>query len=171
EDPGGADARAVLFFTRNHVARTHGAALVTPAGADADAAQGRAREAPRVRRILELRLRLRGRVVGTKSDIGAAGIWVDYFSGSHPVARLPDRLEFQKRAHDLVAKHDRQQLTLGLSVAVLAGERAAVFLTRETGGILCERAILVDALRAIEIEVDARVDAALAEMAIEPGVV
>src|SRR5581483_6150129 len=82
----------------------------------------------------------------------------------------PDALELAKRFDDLLAVHDRQELAARLSVTVLAGERAAVgadHVRRFVHEALPRR----DALGGVEREVDAAVDAGLAEMAVERGVV
>ncbi len=80
------------------------------------------------------------------------------------------RLELAEGLHQLRAVHPRQQLAARLPVAVLARERPAE-LHHEVGGLLDEPAIGRDALGGLQVEVDARVHAALAEVAVErPGV-
>ena len=76
------------------------------------------------------------------------------------------RLELAERLHQLLAVHPRQQFAARLAVAVLARERAAE-LDDEVGRLLDEPAIGGDALGGLQIEVDARVHAALAEVAVE----
>ena len=49
--------------------------------------------------------------------------------------RVPDRLELAERLDQLGAEHLRQQFALGLPVAVLAGQRAAIG-QAEVGGLL-----------------------------------
>src|SRR5205085_12119468 len=78
----------------------------------------------------------------------------------------PDRLELAKRLHELVAVHPRQQLGERLPVAVLAGERTAEG-RHEVGRTLEERAEGATPVGRGQLEVDARVDAALAEVAVQ----
>ena len=80
---------------------------------------------------------------------------------------VPDRLELAERLDDLVAEHLRQELGPRLAVAVLARERAAVARRTRSAASSMKRAEVLDALGRVEVEVDARVDAALAEVAVE----
>src|SRR5207248_1114203 len=113
-------ARRVLLFARDHVARTHDAALRVAAVADADAPGRRMRERAAVARICEVRLDVGGPVVDAELEIRRDRVRLDDLAGVHLPVRVPNRLELAKRADDLVAEHPRQELRAGLAVAVLA---------------------------------------------------
>jgi hypothetical protein len=146
--------------------------VVLAAFADPHAAQGGAGEAAVVvpPKIAETGLHPR-RVVGDPQPevlVGAVG--VDHLAGVHLAVRVPDRLEFPERLHQLLAVHLGQQLGARLAVAVLAGERAA-HREHQVRGLVDEAAVLLDAGGGDEVEVDPGVDAALAEMAVEGALV
>ncbi len=63
-----------------------------------------------------------------------------------------------------VAEHFRQQLGAGLAIAVFAGKRAAVA-HHQVRGLFHEVAICAHAFRSLQVEGDAAVDAAIAEVA------
>ena len=88
----------------------------------------------------------------------------------HAVVGIPDRLELGERPHELVAEHLREQLGARLSVAVLARQRTAVRHDEICGGF-DERPVAPDALDVGEVEVDARVHATLAEVAVQRAAV
>ncbi len=88
----------------------------------------------------------------------------------HPVVRVPDCLEFAEGLHQFLAVHHRQEFGLGLAVAVLARQRAAV-LDDQFGGLAQETAPDLDALGGTRVEGDAGVDAAVAEVSVERGLV
>ena len=71
-----------------------------------------------------------------------------------------------ERLHQFRAKHFRQKFGAGLAVAMFAGERAAVA-DDEIRGLLRELAVLGDAIFRLQVEVEARVHAAVAEVAVE----
>src|SRR3546814_1112277 len=64
------------------------------------------------------------------------------------------------------AIHLRQQARAHLTVAMLAGQRAAVT-EDQIGGLVHEAAPLADAVRRADIEVDATVNAAVTEMSVQ----
>src|SRR5256885_10740722 len=64
------------------------------------------------------------------------------------------------------AEHDRQELRLALSVAVLARDRSAVR-NHQVGRVGDEAAVLDDPLARFEIELDTSVHAALPEVAVQ----
>src|SRR3546814_1516197 len=80
--------------------------------------------------------------------------------------RIPDRLELAERLHQFRAIHLRQQARAHLTVAMLAGQRAAVT-EDQIGGLVHEAAPLADAVRRADIEVDATVNAAVTEMSVQ----
>ena len=84
--------------------------------------------------------------------------------------RVPDGLELAEGGHQLLAVHDGQEFAPRLAVAVLARERAAVG-HHQLGRLVHEAPELLDPVGGLEVEVDAVVDAALAEVAVEHAVV
>ena len=93
-------------------------------------------------------------------------IRIDDLARIHAPVRIEDRLELREPAHERGAEHLRQQRRARLAVAVLAGERTAVA-HDEIGGLVDECAVGRDAAPRPEVEIDPRVHAALAEMAVE----
>src|SRR5207245_1233333 len=86
------------------------------------------------------------------------------------VVGVPDRLEVAERLDELGAEHHLVEVGARLTVAVLARQRAAVRYDeprRERG----EPRVARDTLFAVQIEVDPRVDAALAEVAVQRAVI
>ena len=166
-----AAARGVLLLARDHVARAHRAALVLAARADTDAAQRRAGEAEPWssgnRKCVSGCGRL---VVGAETQVSCGWRASISLPGFILRSRIPERLELAERLHQLLAEHLRQQRGARLAVAVLAGERAAVS-DDDVGGAVDEFAELQDARLGLQVEVDAHVDAALAEVAVERAVV
>ena len=118
----------------------------------------------------EMRCRPRRIIVRAQAQILVDAIGVDQFVGVHFPLRVPDRLEFAERLHQFVAVHQRQEFGLGLAVAVLARQRAAI-LNHQFGGLAQKTAPFRDACMGLEVERDARVDAAVAEMAVERGLI
>ena len=108
----------------------HGAALVVVLAALADARRSgwRLRERPAVVRV--------GGRTGPAAWCGAQSppsrrcsssrAGCDELARVHLVAGIEDRLQLAERGPRSAAEHLRQQLTAGLAVAVLAGQRAAV---------------------------------------------
>src|SRR5438045_8527298 len=138
--------------------------------ADADAARGRVGEAAVVRAVREALLHLRRVVVGPEPQVVGDRVRVDDLAGVHLPVRVEDRLELAEGADELVAEHLRQELRARLAVAVLAGERAAE-LEHEVARVLEPAPELRDAGLRNEVEVPAGVDAALAVVAVERGLV
>ena len=172
-----AAAGGVLFFARGHVAGAHGAGGFFAAGADSDAAQRGFAEGAVIVGKLEKSFRARGSVACAESQrffglIESAGAvdGLDDLVGIHAVARIPQRFEFAEGRHEVGAKHFGEERAAGLAVAMLAGERAAVG-ENDVGGAFDEEAKFADARFGFEVEVDARVDAALAEVAVERAAV
>ena len=109
-------------------------------------------------------------VFGPQAQVGVERTGVDQLAGVHPVLRVPRVLELAERLHQLGAEHDRQQLALRLAVAVLARERAAV-LDHQVRRLGEEAPPVREPGGRAQLEVDARVDAAVAEMAVERSAV
>ncbi len=157
---------AVLLFERHHVARAHHAGVLLAALADADAAQRGLRHRPAVIRKLEVRRRICRRVARAQPQIHHRRLCVDDVAGVELVRRIPDRLEVTERGHQLGAEHLRQQRTARPAVAVFARNRSAMP-NHYVCCVVDEAAVLRDAVRALEIEADLHVNAAVAEVAVE----
>src|SRR5205085_10524467 len=71
---------------------------------------------------------------------------------------------------ELLTEHLRQQFRARLAVAVLAGDRPAQA-EDEVGGLVDKLAVGLDPLFRLQVEVPARVDASLAEVAVERALV
>src|SRR5579864_7458955 len=143
----------MLLFERDHVAWAHHAAFLAAAIPYSDAAHGPMPEMAFVFGKFEMRLRLPGIEVGPEAQVLVDGEWIDDFAGIHPVLRVPDRFEFAKRLYQFGTKHLGQHFRLGLSIAVFAGEGAAIT-DNQIGGILNKRPEVADAFDGAEIEVD-----------------
>ena len=170
-----APARGIALLAGRPIARAHRPAGRRPAFAHADTVLGRARE-PVAHLASEREARReRDRLVrGAQPQIFVSRIHrarATYeLARVHAVFRVPDRLELAERSHEFFAVHRRQELGLGLTVAVLTRQRAAVF--HDQGRSLGEeRAPLCDSSRAAQVESDARMDAAIAKMPVERGLV
>jgi hypothetical protein len=140
--------------------------LVLPAVADADAAQRRPRERVAVAGEVEVRRRVRRVVIRPQAQVRRDRVGVDHLAGVHLPIEVPDAPELAVRLHQLGGEHLRQQLGAGLAVAVLARQRAAVG-DDEVGGLAHEGAELAHALGGVQVEADAAVDAALAEVPVQ----
>src|SRR5271157_273548 len=114
-------------------------------------------------------LRFPGTIAGAKAQIGVERVCIDNLAGIHLPVRIPNALEFPERAHDLLAKHDGQQFAARLAISMFSGERAAI-VGHEFGRLLDERSVVRDPLLAGQVEGDAAMDAALAEMSIKRAI-
>src|SRR5437867_5103012 len=83
-----------------------------------------------------------------------------------PGAALRARLEFLESANQLGAEHPGEHFGAGLAVPVLAGERSAVA-DDKIGCLFDEPPVLFHAVGRLQTEIQARVDAAVSEMAVE----
>ncbi len=156
-----ATARGVLLALGHHVARAHHPGARVDALADADAAPGRGGEAAAVVRVAQGQRQLfRG---PGEAQVGVEGAGADEVAGVQQVVRVPDRLERFEQAQHLGRVHARQQLRAGLPVAVFARQRPAVG-HHEIGGVGEEAPERRDAVVGEQVEVDAHVHAALAEV-------
>src|SRR6185436_12631738 len=160
-------ARRVAFLARRAVARAHRPAALGAALAHADAALALAAEAVADLRT-ESELAVDGDGLGAFSpaQVLIDAPRVDQLAGIHAPRRVPGRLEFAERLHQLRAEHHRQELRLRLAVAVLARERAAV-LDHQRRRLAEEAAPVRDAGAALQVEVEASVHAAVAEVAVD----
>src|SRR5665213_2136202 len=80
----------------------------------------------------------------------------------HLVGRVPDGFEFVKGLDEFRAKHFWQQRSARLTISMLAGKRTSMR-QHNVGGIVEEAAIFADAFFALQVEIEAHVEAALAE--------
>src|SRR6185312_4252974 len=86
-------ARGMLLFARGLIARAHGAAVLAPAVADADATQRRAAEIAAVAVVAEMRLAGRRVPFWTEAQIAGGRIRRDDLARIHAPGRIPDALE------------------------------------------------------------------------------
>jgi hypothetical protein len=115
---------------------------------------------------LEVRVGIPRRVVRAEAKVLVRLVGDDQLSGVHLPLRIPESLELAEGVHQLRPEHLLQQRRAGLSIAMLAGERAAVR-GHEIGRLVDERPELRDAFLRRQVEIGARVDAAVAEVAVE----
>src|SRR6185436_12878144 len=166
-----AAAGGVALFARRAIAGAHRAAPLGSALAHADTALELAAEAAadlaaeREPRVDRDRLPVR-----TPAQVLVDAARVDELPWVHPPRRVPGGLEFAERLHQLGAEHHRQEFGARLAVAVLARERAAV-LHHQRRRLGDEAAPVRDTFAALQVEVDARVHAAVAEMAVDRGAI
>src|SRR5581483_921319 len=171
----GTAARRVPLFMRDHEAWAHGVifralAFCAPALADANAAQGRVREAAVIVRKFEVGFWIPGPVIGAEPQVFIHSVRINNFARIHFPVWVPNRLELAKGLKDLPAKHFVEELGASLAVSVLPAQAAAV-LDAEVGRFFHEGAPLSDSSGAGDIEVHATMDAALTEMTIKGRVV
>ena len=161
----GSAASGVELFAGGHEAGAHGSGVGLAAGADAYAAQVGGGEGAIVFGIGEVRFGLPGFVVGAETEIFVGLVGVDELAGVHAVGGVEDALEGTEGFHQLFAEHLRKERAAGLAVAVFAGERAAVG-ESDVGGVVHELTKFENTGGGFEVEVEAHVDAALAEVAV-----
>ena len=160
-----AAAGGVEFFAGGHEAGAHGAGIGFAAGADAYAAEIGCGEGAVVFGEGEVGFGLPGFVVGAEAKVFVRLVGVDEFAGVHAVGRVEDVLEGAEGHHELFAEHLGEESATGLAIAMFAGERATVG-ESDVGGAVDELAEVEDAGFGFEIEVEAHVHAALAEVAV-----
>ena len=141
-----------------------------PALADADAAKRRVLEAAVVLLVGEVRLQPRRCVVRPEPKVLGDRVRIDDLARVHLPVGIPDRLELAEGVDQFRPEHLREELRARLAVAVLARERATK-LEHEIRCLVEEGAELADARDAREVEVPARVHAALAVVAVQGAVV
>src|SRR4029078_6486149 len=106
----------------------------------------------------------------SQAQVGVERARIHHLPRVHAPLRTPEALEGGKPGGELRAVHPSQQLAARLTVPVLPGERAAVR-HHEVGRVLDEGAELTDTGRGVQVEGDADVHAAVAEVAVEGGLV
>src|SRR5206468_12211582 len=109
-----------------HVARTHRAAITSPALTHTNTTLHRPRKAEVIVRKVEVRFRLGRMVIGPIAEILVDAVWPHNFARIHFPVWVPDIFEFLKSMDQLLPEHARQQFGAGLPVAMLARQRAAV---------------------------------------------
>src|SRR4029077_16665107 len=112
-----AASRAVLFFTRGHVARAHGAAIIFSTGSDPDASQCGFRERTVIFGELKMRLGLAWMVVRAKAQVFCRQIRIHHLMRVELVFGIPGALEFPECLHKLRTKHPWKQSSARLPVA------------------------------------------------------
>ena len=121
-----AAAGAVFFLERHHVAGTHRAGIMLAAFSQPDASNRRLGEGTAVVRKLKISFGVERFVVRSQAQVLGGQVGVDHLVRVHLIVRVPDGLEFNKGLDQLGAEHFGKQCAAGLSVAMLAGKRAAV---------------------------------------------
>src|ERR1700704_1347950 len=96
--------------------------------------------------------------------IGLTGI--HQLARIHTSVRVPQRFELGERPDQLVAKHLWIQRRASLTVPVFAEQRAAIP-NAQVGALVKEASEIADSLFGDQVEVDARMDACLAEMSVK----
>ena len=162
----GAAAGGVFFFAGGAVAGAHQAAIFATAFAHADASERGLGEAAVVGWKFENCLWLPGRIVRAEAQVFVELVGLDHFSGIHLPIGIPRRFKFAEGLDELGAKHFRKQFGAGLAVAVFAGDGAAIA-DDEVGGCFHELTEFCDTIFRLQVEVDAGVNAAVAEVAVE----
>ncbi len=170
EEHPGPSPGGVLLLPGRHVAGAHAAGVDVAALPDADAAGGGLAEVVVVVGEGEVGAHRRQPRVRATAQVVGGVVRVDHLARVHHAVGVPDRLELAERPDQLLAVHRGEQRAPGLPVAVLAGERAAVP-GDEPGRAVEELAPLGHPVRGAEAEVDPAVDAALAEVTVERGLV
>ncbi len=165
-----ATAGRVFFFMRGPVAGTHQAAFFAPALAHPHTAQSGLGKAAVVIEKLKVGFRFPGRIAGTESKIFVELVRLDQFARIHLPIRIPCRLELTESLDEFRSKHLRKQFGARLAVAVFAGERTAVA-DDKIGGLFHKLSEPGDAVFRLQIEVQSRVDAAVAEVSVERALV
>ena len=119
QDPRTA-ASAVLFLARDHEAGAHRSAGHVPALADAHTPNRGVSEPSAVVRIGEVRLHRGRAVVRAEPEVFGDRVRTDHLPRIHLPIGIPDGFELAEGLDDLLPIHLRQELGLGLAVAVLA---------------------------------------------------
>src|SRR5207302_5018464 len=90
--------------------------------------------------------------------------------GIHLIVRIPSSFELAKSPYQFRPKHLRQQCATRLPISMLAGKRAAVA-DHEIRSAFHEFPVVANAGFALQIETDPHVDAAMAEVSVESGMI
>src|ERR1700733_23379 len=161
----GAAAGGVQLFAGGHKAGAHGGGVGFAAGSYAYAALGGFGEGAVFFCVGEVRFGLPGFIVGAETEVFVDFVGVDELVGVHAVGGVEDVFELAEGSHEVFAEHFGVEGGAGLAVTVFSGERAAVS-EGDVGGAVHELAEGEDAFGGFEVEVDAHVDAALAEVSV-----
>ena len=165
-----AAARRVLLLARDHEARAHDAAVGAAALADPDAARRRVRERAVVVREREVRLHLaaagsRRRAAGSRDRVR-----VDDLARVHLPVRVPDRLELAERLDQLARTSSAAARPCDWPSPCSPESEPPCETTRSAASSRKERNARMPGSR-LQVEVRARVDAALAVVAVERALV
>ncbi len=162
----GTPARGVFLLSGRPEGRAHdGGARRRGCAAlrDPDTPAHGRREVAAVRRVAEGHVDRAAAGEHGEAEVGVQRGRADQHARVEQVVRVPDRLRPLEQPHQLTAVHARQQLRPGLSVAVFAGQRAAVG-DDQVGEVLREAAEAGHTRVRQQVEVDTDVDAAVAEV-------
>ncbi len=151
---------------RGAVAGAHQATLFAAALAHAHAAQSGLGEAAMVGDEWEIGFRFPRRVGRAEAEVFVELVGLDQLAGIHLPFGIPGRLELAEGLEEFRAEHFLKQFAAALTVTVFAGEGATVA-DHEIGSLFHKLAELGDALFRLQVEIDAVVDATVAEVAVE----
>src|SRR5947207_1583979 len=164
----GSAASRVFLFASHAKTRTHDAAFISPAFAHSYASQHGPREAALVLRKLKMCFRLPWPICDSQTQIVIKPVRVDHFARVHLPVRIPDSFEFVEGLHQLRSEHFGEELCARLTVSVLARNRSAIA-DHKISGLLYELSKFGNTILSFEIEVDAVVNAAIAEVPQQPA--
>ena len=156
----------MLLIAGHSERRAHGAGIGTPAPPHSYTPVGRVLQ--REALIAEVERRLVYRVVRPVRSVLEVGIErerVDQLARVHPLLRVPKRLVFLERTHQLWAEHLAPQLRAPLPVTVLTGQRTAQF-DADVRSFVDVGAVGLDAFQRTEVEAAAGVHASIAKVAV-----
>src|SRR5881394_705813 len=117
----------MLLLARDHVARAHRAVFHAAALANPDAPQHRAREIAEAFWIMKVSVGLPWLIVFAEAKLLVGAERVHNLTGIHFALRIPNRLKFAERLHQLWAKGLWQKVRACLSIAMLPRHGSAVF--------------------------------------------
>ena len=120
KEQAGTSTRAMLFFTGDHVAGAHGAAIHAAALPHADAAQGSSGETSFIIRKCEVCSGLSRVVGGAEAQVFVKAIRVDNLTWIHLPIWIPDSLELAKCLHEFRTIHFGEQFRTCLAISMFS---------------------------------------------------
>src|SRR5690242_12544082 len=160
----------MLLLECDHVARAHHSLFLAAALPYANTAHTGMPEATFVFRKFEVSLGLPRAKIGTETKVFVNRKGIDDFVGVHLVVRIPDSLELAECLYQFGSEHFWKHFRLRLAVAVLSRNGTAVF-HDEIDSLADKRAIVANSFNGAKIEIDASMNAALAEVPVERAVI
>ena len=109
-------------------------------------------------------------ICDSQTQIVIKPVRVDHFARVHLPVRIPDSFEFVEGLHQLRSEHFGEELCARLTVSVLARNRSAIA-DHKISGLLYELSKFGNTILSFEIEVDAVVNAAIAEVPVKRALV